>query len=35
LHPDDAAKRLLTVLNALQPSGRAQFVDHQGQAIAW
>ncbi|WP_369912220.1 SDR family NAD(P)-dependent oxidoreductase [Limnohabitans sp. 2KL-1] len=35
LRPDDAAKRLLTVLNALQPSGRAQFVDHQGQAIVW
>jgi NAD(P)-dependent dehydrogenase (short-subunit alcohol dehydrogenase family) len=35
LHPDDAAARLLSVLDALQPTGRAQFVDHQGQCIPW
>jgi hypothetical protein len=26
---------LLTTLNGLQPTGRAQFVDHQGQHIPW
>jgi hypothetical protein len=26
---------LLAVLDALQPTGRAQFVDHQGQIIPW
>jgi NAD(P)-dependent dehydrogenase (short-subunit alcohol dehydrogenase family) len=35
LRPDDSAGRLLSVLDALQPSGRAQFVDHQGQHIPW
>jgi NAD(P)-dependent dehydrogenase (short-subunit alcohol dehydrogenase family) len=35
LSPDDAAARLLSVLDALQPTGRAQFVDHQGQHIPW
>ena len=35
LRPEDAAQRLLSVLDALQPSGRAQFVDHQGQSIPW
>jgi NAD(P)-dependent dehydrogenase (short-subunit alcohol dehydrogenase family) len=35
LRPEDAAARLLAVLDALQPSGRAQFVDHQGQHIPW
>ncbi len=35
LRPDDAAQRLLSVLNGLQPNGRAQFVDHQGQPIPW
>jgi NAD(P)-dependent dehydrogenase (short-subunit alcohol dehydrogenase family) len=35
LRPEDAAGRLLAVLDALQPSGRAQFVDHQGQHIPW
>ncbi|PUE07662.1 SDR family NAD(P)-dependent oxidoreductase [Limnohabitans sp. T6-20] len=35
LHPEDAAQRLLAVLDALQATGRAQFVDHLGQAIAW
>ena len=35
MHPQDAAKRLLAVLDALQPNGRAQFVDHQGQHIPW
>lgn len=33
--PEDSAQRLLTVLDALQSTGRAQFVDHQGQTIAW
>jgi hypothetical protein len=33
--PEDSAQRLLAVLDALQPTGRAQFVDHQGQAIPW
>jgi NAD(P)-dependent dehydrogenase (short-subunit alcohol dehydrogenase family) len=35
LHPQEAARRLLAVLDALQPTGRAQFVDHLGQPIAW
>jgi NAD(P)-dependent dehydrogenase (short-subunit alcohol dehydrogenase family) len=35
LRPEDAAQRLLAVLDALQATGRAQFVDHLGQAIAW
>jgi len=35
LRPEDAAQRLLSVLNGLQPNGRAQFVDHQGQPIPW
>jgi NAD(P)-dependent dehydrogenase (short-subunit alcohol dehydrogenase family) len=35
LSPDDAAARLLSVLDALHPTGRAQFVDHQGQCIPW
>ena len=35
LDPLDSAANLLRVLDALQPTGRAQFVDHQGQAIAW
>ena len=30
-----AAERLLSVLNALQPTGRAQFVDHQAQHLPW
>jgi NAD(P)-dependent dehydrogenase (short-subunit alcohol dehydrogenase family) len=35
MRPDEAARRLLAVLDGLQPTGRAQFVDHQGQAISW
>jgi NAD(P)-dependent dehydrogenase (short-subunit alcohol dehydrogenase family) len=35
LRPEDAAQRLLSVLNGLQPNGRAQFVDHSGQPIPW
>jgi NAD(P)-dependent dehydrogenase (short-subunit alcohol dehydrogenase family) len=35
LRPDDSAGRLLSALDALQPTGRAQFVDHQGQHIPW
>jgi NAD(P)-dependent dehydrogenase (short-subunit alcohol dehydrogenase family) len=35
MRPEDSAQRLLAVLDALQPTGRAQFVDHQGQSIPW
>jgi NAD(P)-dependent dehydrogenase (short-subunit alcohol dehydrogenase family) len=35
MHPEEAAQRLLAALDALQPTGRAQFVDHQGQHIPW
>ncbi|WP_414014702.1 SDR family NAD(P)-dependent oxidoreductase [Limnohabitans sp.] len=35
LHPKESAQRLLATLNGLQPTGRAQFVDHQGQNIPW
>jgi NAD(P)-dependent dehydrogenase (short-subunit alcohol dehydrogenase family) len=35
LRPEESAQRLLAVLDALQPTGRAQFVDHQGQSIPW
>ncbi|WP_416548871.1 SDR family NAD(P)-dependent oxidoreductase [Limnohabitans sp. DCL3] len=35
LHPEEAAQRLLAVLDGLQPTGRAHFVDHQGQSIPW
>ena len=35
LHPNESAQRLLATLNGLQPTGRAQFVDHQGQHIPW
>jgi NAD(P)-dependent dehydrogenase (short-subunit alcohol dehydrogenase family) len=35
LHPDESAQRLLATLDGLQPTGRAQFVDHQGQHIPW
>jgi NAD(P)-dependent dehydrogenase (short-subunit alcohol dehydrogenase family) len=35
MSPDTSATRLLTALNGLQPTGRAQFVDHQGQHIPW
>jgi NAD(P)-dependent dehydrogenase (short-subunit alcohol dehydrogenase family) len=30
-----AAQKLLRVLDELQPTGRAQFVDHTGQSIPW
>lgn len=33
--PLASAARLLRVLDALQPTGRAQFVDHAGQSIPW
>lgn len=33
--PDDSARRLLAAMDALQPTGRAQFVDYQGQHIPW
>ncbi len=35
LHPNESAQRLLATLNGLQPTGRAQFVDYQGQHIPW
>jgi len=35
MDPDVSAQRLLAVLDGLQPTGRAQFVDHLGQSIAW
>jgi NAD(P)-dependent dehydrogenase (short-subunit alcohol dehydrogenase family) len=35
MRPEEASQRLLAVLDALQPTGRAQFVDHQGQIIPW
>lgn len=35
MRPEDAARRLLGVLDGLAPTGRAQFVDHLGQSIAW
>ncbi len=35
LQPVASALGLLTALDALQPTGRAQFVDHQGQSIPW
>jgi NAD(P)-dependent dehydrogenase (short-subunit alcohol dehydrogenase family) len=33
--PEEAAQSLLAVLDSLQPTGRAQFVDHLGQSIPW
>ncbi|WP_442763173.1 SDR family NAD(P)-dependent oxidoreductase [Malikia spinosa] len=33
--PLESAGRLLQVLDALEPTGRAQFVDHAGQSIPW
>ena len=33
--PLQAAAALLRALDGLQPTGRAQFVDHAGQAIPW
>ena len=35
MRPEESARRLLSALDALQPTGRAQFVDHQGQHIPW
>lgn len=35
MDPAWSAQRLLTVLDALAPTGRAQFMDHQGQPIPW
>ena len=35
MRPDEAARRLLAALDGLKPTGRAQFVDHQGQPIPW
>ena len=33
--PDESAQRLLAAMDALQPTGRAQFVDYAGEAIPW
>lgn len=33
--PEDSARRLLPVLDSLQPTGRLQFKDHLGQAVPW
>lgn len=33
--PADSAQRLLAVIDALPATGRAHFVDHQGQTIPW
>ena len=30
-----SAQRVLSVLDGLQPTGRAQFIDHAGQTIPW
>ena len=35
MNPAVSAQRLLAVLDALAPTGRAQFVDHLGQHIPW
>ena len=35
MDPDESAQRLLAALDGLQPTGRAQFVDHLGQSIPW
>lgn len=35
LLPEETARRLLAVLDALPATGRAQFVDHLGQPIPW
>ena len=33
--PDVSARRLLAVLDGLPATGRAHFVDHQGQSLPW
>ena len=33
--PDIAARKLLQAIDGLQPTGRAHFVDHEGQVIPW
>ena len=35
MDPDIAARKLLQVIDGLQPTGRAHFVDHEGQVIPW
>ena len=35
MDPAESAQRLLAVLDGLPATGRAHFVDHQGQAIPW
>lgn len=35
MDPEIAARKLLQVIDALQPTGRAHFVDHEGQVIPW
>jgi len=33
--PEIAARKLLKVIDELKPTGRAHFVDHEGQGIPW
>ena len=33
--PDIATRKLLQVIDSLQPTGRAHFIDHEGQVIPW
>lgn len=35
LPPEESARRLLGVVDQLQPSGRAHFIDHLGKHIPW
>lgn len=35
MEPDESVRRLMGVIDALAVTGRAHFVDHQGQAIVW
>ncbi len=35
MDPQESAARLLRVLDGLEPTGRARFVDHAGQSIPW
>ena len=34
-HPDDAARKLLDVVDRAQPTGAATFLAHDGSEIAW
>lgn len=35
MDPEIAARKLLQVIDGLQPLGRAHFVDHEGEVIPW